>query len=246
MGWRDLAFGALAIALSRRKIGGEAAADVSAPVQSDASPVTLPTRDPLCETTRECLWREYEASQEGIKDYDAHLFRIRTWNITVVAAFLGAFVGIDASFEAALEYAIAALTLTFISIGFWILDSLNKSMQNVHIDNCRELERELANDATCCIRNGPRISLDFQRRGKGHFRHMIKDMSDESVWPFYVPTIVLSYIVIILKSWQVAGAQSTAIDVKAVTVASVPLLFAAAMVGLSIYFKAVPAADGEE
>jgi hypothetical protein len=151
---------------------------------------------------RKDAWAEYERCRSGIENYDDHLFKIRAWNIALTALLLATFFGVnigDGSRQIIVP-SLAIFVYISISLCFWTLDSLNKSLQIVHIQNSQDIESFLRGYSSEYI--GPSISMRFKRKEKRHFVSIIKNMTDSSLMLFYVlPIIIFSMAVLLKNDW---------------------------------------------
>ncbi|WP_156022420.1 hypothetical protein [Sphingobium indicum] len=145
----------------------------------------------------EFAWREYEICRTGIQSYDSFLFHIRSWSISLNAILLAGYFGFNSGNKILPGTAVMILTLS--ASMFWLLDGLNKSLQMVHIYNSRDIEEAIRyRDNTIKI---PTISLRYKNKNGRHVRPTLKNISDESVWPFYVLPIILSSTMIVIHSY---------------------------------------------
>jgi hypothetical protein len=147
---------------------------------------------------REQAWRELELSRQGIFTYDELLFRIRSWSIALTGILVGGYLGINVDSNKGISPGIAISAIILTISMFWILDGLNKSLQMVHIFNSRDIEDYLRGDELLYF--GPNISLRFEKKMGRHIRPTIKNLLDESIWPFYLFPIIMTCTVIYLYS----------------------------------------------
>ena len=155
------------------------------------------------EKLRAEMWREHDACRAGIVNYDDHLHRIRSWNITLTTILVGGYLGIDVQGETQITPGIAILAISLINCLFWLLDGLNKSLQMVHINNSRNIEAILRGEDIPYF--GPMIGLAFAKKQERHLRPALKNLCDQSIWPFYVLPTIASLIIIGFQSGVGAG-----------------------------------------
>jgi|GEM_PF-4499353 len=151
------------------------------------------------------VWREYEFTRNGIAAYDEHLFRIRSWYIALTAILVSAYFGVNVQIVDRLDPNLALFAVLWLSCVFWLLDALNKSLQNVHIHNSLCLEAIIRNDPPATVDSlatsfVPTISLRFAKKEKRHLRPTVKNLTDESLWPFYILPMLIAGIVIVGSS----------------------------------------------
>lgn len=150
------------------------------------------------ERLREEAYREYENCRQGIEKYDEHMFRIRQWSIGLTAVALAAVLGLSETTNPEnFHPTLALFVFTCISFAFWMLDSLNKSLQTIHIHNSRDIEKFLRRTRDNYI--GPTISLRFQRKEKRHWTSTVKNLTDQTVMMFYLLPILIFWAAIIFK-----------------------------------------------
>lgn len=153
---------------------------------------------------------EYEQCRRGIEKYDDHLFRIRQWNISLSAVAIAAIVGFvqtevsvagSAAATSRFSPSLALFVYTLVALNFWLLDSLNKSLQAVHVHNCRDIEKYLRGTEGFYI--GPTISLRFQRKHNRHYLGTIKNLTDTSIVYFYIMPIIVFWMAVCIKFWPI-------------------------------------------
>lgn len=139
------------------------------------------------------LFWEYRNNHDGIISYDGHLYRIRSWSIILIGVLFAGYLGINLeSREIAPGLVVAAMAT--VTLGFWMLDALNKSLQMVYVLNGRDIEQILRGESE--VRVGPTTSLRFNKKRGNHLKHVLKNIMEESVWPFYfLPLITASAMI---------------------------------------------------
>lgn len=148
--------------------------------------------------SRKEMWHEHDACRTGIVNYDDHLHRIRSWNITLTTILVGGYLGINLQAEPRITPGVAILAISLINCLFWLLDGLNKSLQMVHINNSRNIEAILRGEDIPYF--GPMLGLAFEKKQERHLRPALKNLCDQSIWPFYVLPGLVSLIIISFQS----------------------------------------------
>jgi hypothetical protein len=147
---------------------------------------------------------DYDVSRQGIANYDEYLFTIRSWNIATTGILLGGYLGLNINtHENAIPPGIAILAQVSVGICFWLLDSFNKSLQMVHIFNSRSVEAFLG--GVTHHYSGPITSRRFEVKERHHLRPTIKNLVEESVWPFYL--VPMAFFAMVVSSHATNKAQ---------------------------------------
>lgn len=141
---------------------------------------------------------EYSLCQEGIKSYDEHLFKIRSWNIALSGVFVAGLLGLSKLDGAQFIASLLLFAYTFISFFFWVLDSLNKDLQSIYIECARDIERFLRGEKGGRY-IGPSITLRFSRKGRGYFVSVVKTLAHYTVMPFYIGPIAAVWLVVCIS-----------------------------------------------
>lgn len=143
--------------------------------------------------TKSELSKQLDSANEGIWRYDEHLFRIRSWWMAISALLIVGFLsdslptpsGSIGLANKSAEFGFFVITI--IGIGFWSLDALNKSLQLVLIHMARDIEQAMFFDIPVWT---PSKSRRYQMRDGRHLRNIVKNMSEQSVFPFYAFPII--------------------------------------------------------
>lgn len=128
---------------------------------------------------------ELEHCQSAIGSYDEILFKIRSWNIAFSALLIAAIFGVNS--QDMLKHSTASLLLAthmMVTACFWFMDGLNKSIQAKYIEVCQHIEGFLRGDRRIKYL-GPSLTLRFSRRERRHMVSIVKNISEDSIWPFY-------------------------------------------------------------
>lgn len=187
---------------------------------------------------------EYSLCQDGIKSYDEHLFKIRSWNIALSGVFVAGLLGITKA-DGQFIPSLLLFAYTFTSFFFWVLDALNKDLQSIYIECSKDIEKYLRNeDGGLYI--GPSISLRFSRKEQGYFVSVVKTLAHHTVLAFYIGPLAAVWLVVCISkqvelSEVLENFPSTAHVQHWLAISSV--IFIVFMLGLSFVWRTRPKMD---
>lgn len=155
--------------------------------------------------TKADLVKLLETANEGIWRYDEHLFRIRSWWMTISALLIIGFLSdVVPSPSGSLGIAkksaqFGYFVVTVIGLGFWSLDAMNKSLQLVLIHMARDIEQAIFFDIPVWA---PTKSRRYKMRDGRHLWNILKNMSEQSVAPFYLIPILGAGLIFYVDHWS--------------------------------------------
>jgi hypothetical protein len=144
--------------------------------------------DSLTNRQYEFILKEYDLVQSRVRDYDARLFQIKGWSITIFSAALGL---------AIVQGKELLLVVPFFScLIFWGLDALYKSFQYIMIERSLEIEKFVCGNAGECI--PAYLSGAFSARDKtivGRIKRVSKRLFNFNVMALYLGKIAILFLI---------------------------------------------------